>query len=294
MLGHRPLIVDKRHRLGGLQLDSPYPNNWIVGVRDLTGEQLALAIHEHIVAEGIAHQLNTEVVDIERTQNGFRLTVTCRGNTQHLEGATVVIASGVRAATGGLAAARDVIFGPGTAVASTDFAGKTVAILGGGDNAFENYLFVKERGARVAHIFARTVVARQEFLDQVPADDVLTGHYEASPDDRSVNGRQYDRLLVFYGWKAELPFLATLAVSLDPKGFVVTGEHCETSVDGLFAVGEVANRMHPCVVTAMADGVTAAKTIQRRLEQGVGSRFTAMAKRAWGALKASRKAPRRS
>ncbi|MGO1766500.1 MAG: NAD(P)/FAD-dependent oxidoreductase, partial [Advenella sp.] len=51
----------------------------------------------------------------------------------------------------------NVLVGPGKHVANYEFALKDVAILGGGDNAFENALFLKERGAKSVHIYARTL-----------------------------------------------------------------------------------------------------------------------------------------
>jgi thioredoxin reductase len=70
-----------------------------------------------------------------------------------------------------------------------------------------------------------------------------------------------------YGWEPVPVFSAELALDQDDRGFLtVAGPTCETSVSGVYAIGEVAARSHPSVVTAMADGVVAAKAIQRRIE----------------------------
>jgi len=63
-----------------------------------------------------------------------------------------VIASGVRAK--GLpdhppgANWPGVLIGPGSPIVAQDYSGLSVAVLGGGDNAFENYVYVRNRGAR--------------------------------------------------------------------------------------------------------------------------------------------------
>ncbi len=91
-----------------------------------------------------------------------------------------------------------------------------------------------------------------------------------------------------YGFEAHLPYLSDMPVAFDERGYVATGDRCETAVEGIYAVGEVTNRMHPSCVTAMADGVTAAKAIQERLDSGVGAQFAAMAQRAWAGRHPSR------
>ena len=74
--------------------------------------------------------------------------------------------------------------------------------------------------------------------------------------------------MVFYGWQAQLNGLESLGLSCSEKGYVNTHVHtAETNVSGVYAIGEVANRHHPCIITSMADGVVAAKAIQYRLEQ---------------------------
>jgi len=71
---------------------------------------------------------------------------------------------------------------------------------------------------------------------------------------------------VLYGWQANIGFLDGLALAIDERGFVQTDmATAQSSVQGIYAIGEVAQRMHPCVPTAMADGVVAAKAIEKQL-----------------------------
>jgi thioredoxin reductase len=162
-----------------------------------------------------------------------------------------------------------VIVGPGDEIMSADFQGKRVALLGGGDNAFENYAFVKERGASKATIYARTLRAQKQFVDRVPASDIVVGASDVDPAARTVNGQAYDWILVLYGWQANIGFLGDLQLTRDDRGFVQTDiVDAQTNVPGVYAIGEVAQRMHPCVPTAMADGVVAAKAIEKILTSG--------------------------
>lgn len=80
--------------------------------------------------------------------------------------------------------------------------------------------------------------------------------------------RAYDVFIVLYGWEANIPSAlnAWRDRLLDERGFVATNAFCQTHEPRFFAIGEVADRMHPCVVTAMADGVVAAKAMLVGLE----------------------------
>ena len=102
----------------------------------------------------------------------------------------------------------------------------------------------------------------------VLGDGVRIGPYRVDPAARSVDGRRYDLILVFYGWEPQAGFADSLQLARDARGYIRTDfATAETSVPDIYAVGEVANRMHPCVVTSLADGVVAAKAIQRRWER---------------------------
>ena len=63
-------------------------------------------------------------------------------------------------------------------------------------------------------------------------------------------------------------WLAELALETDARGYVVVDGNMETSCRGVFAVGDVANPMHPCIATAIATGTMAARQIQTLLARG--------------------------
>ncbi|QRG05955.1 NAD(P)/FAD-dependent oxidoreductase [Xanthobacter dioxanivorans] len=276
MLGFRPCIVERRPVLGGLQNDNPYPNQWIAPVLNRTGLEVAADIHRHVLEHDIVCRLSEAVTALEVVEGGFRVTT---AGGEIILARTAVLASGVRPVKGGFTASDGVIIGPGRTMFHAEFEGQSVAILGGGDNAFENYIFVRKRGATRVTIFARTIRARREFLEKVPPADVRIGAYPVAPDVPSVASQRYDRILVFYGWEPYLPYARHLGLAHSSRGFVETSADCETSVPDLYAIGEIAQRMHPCCVTSMADGVVAAKAIQRTLEQDAVARFAERVRR---------------
>ncbi|CFV85822.1 oxidoreductase [Bordetella pertussis] len=187
-------------------------------------------------------------------------------------GKSLVIASGVRARglPGHPQQARwpGVLIGPGSPIVAQDYAGLTVAVLGGGDNAFENFVYVRNRGARQVDLYARTVRAQQQWVARAGTEGVRVGPYRVDPAARTVDGRAYDLILVFYGWEPQADFADSLGLERDSRGYLRTDfATAQTSLPDVYAIGEVADRMHPCVVPSLADGVTAAKAIQRRWER---------------------------
>ncbi|MFC5068432.1 NAD(P)/FAD-dependent oxidoreductase [Flaviflagellibacter deserti] len=268
-LGFDVAVVDARPNVGGLLNDSPFVNGWIATQPGVTGPDLAEQMGLSLAAIGVPLMLGCRVTNVEAGGRSFSTTFEMHtGKLRTETSRLVVLATGVRPRSGGLGSAPKLLFGPGRHVHDADFAGKTVAILGSGDNAFENYDFVRSRGADTVHIYARSPArAGRFFRERVPEAGVRIGPYEVDEDKATVDGSPYDLILVMYGW--EPTPLPGLSPELDEQGYVKTHpETCETSISGVYAIGEMTRRAHPSVVTAMADGVVAAKAIQRVLEGG--------------------------
>ncbi len=210
------------------------------------------------------------------TKNGWSIRLS---NGETLNGRFLVLATGVTPRTGGFTQRLGMILGPGPGVANTDFLGAKVAILGGGDSAFENYMMAKKRGAKSVSVFARTIRARMEMLQQANPEDVIIGGYRVDEAARMVNGVAYDQIIVLYGYEANKAALLGLDLGMRPDGFVHTDASCQTTIESVFAIGEIARRAHPCCATAMADGVVVAKEIQRRLESALIVKFSGLARR---------------
>lgn len=269
-LGLSPLLLESADTLGGLASGNPFQDNWIAVLPGLTGREVGANIARSVGLAKVPVVTSARVHQLQRRDGGF-ITAFQGKEAGEIGSRTIVIASGTCARPlPGQAAGEHfpgVLVGPGMHIAEQDYRGKSVAILGGGDNAFENYAFVRERGAAQVHVYARSVRAQAQWFDNARTTDVHIGPHAVEPAQRRVNGRQYDLVLVFYGWEPRAPFADHLMLERDASGYFKTDfSTAQTSQDGVYAIGEVAHRMHPCVVTALADGVVAAKAIQARLE----------------------------
>jgi len=271
-LGLSSLLIEASARVGGLTNENPFRDPWIAVLPNVTGQQVAAKLARSVADAGVPLRLACTARLAALCEGGVRITLADRvERLEEVYGKSLVIASGVRAK--GLAGQptiqwSGVLVGPGSSIVAQDYTGLAVAVLGGGDNAFENFVYVRSRGARDVHLYARTVRAQRQWVARVSSDTLHVGPYQVDPAARTVNGRPYDLILVFYGWEPRMAFAADLNLERGEDGYICTHfATAETSVADVYAIGEVAHRMHPCVATALADGVVAAKAIQHRREQ---------------------------
>ncbi len=274
-MGFSPLVIESSGRAGGLSASNPFEDTWNVTAPGLTGEEVAARIKQSLDSARVPVLLNSRVTRIERGDTpggtGREVFKVFFGADLPLHARFVVIASGVEPRTPPdweRDHYDDVLVGPGKHVANYEFALKNVAVLGGGDNAFENALFLKERGAKSVHIYARTLRCQRHWMKFLNESDVTTGTYTFDPETRLVNGRPYDAVVVLYGFRARLQGMEDLGLDCNELGYIRTDfQTTQTNLPGIYAIGEVTHRQHPCVVTSMADGVVAAKAIQKELEK---------------------------
>ena len=248
------VLLEASAQLGGLQTRSPYENLWIPGVQGQTGQQVAVRLAAHAEAVGVDVRLNCPVVSI----NGRHVTT----GGDIFTAPYLVIATGSRSRGGGFRAAPNVAIGPGVAMETLEVKGRRVAILGGGDNAFDQARFVRDRGGNVT-IFSRKIPRAQKLLQAlIPEVRLVVGDYAADQDAMTVNGEPFAAFGVMFGFEAVVP----AGLSLDLlDGYIAVDRFGETSQSGVYACGEVTNFWHPCVTTAAAHGIQVAKQISLRL-----------------------------
>ncbi len=255
-LGVACVVLEAAPLAGGLQTRSPYENLWIPGVQGKTGQDVAASLAQHASDLDIDVRLNTPAIAV--SADGRSVT-TAYGN---LHSPCLVIATGTQPRTGGFAPSATVAIGPGAPMEALDVKDKRIAILGGGDNAFDQARFVRDRGGEVT-IFARSGLRAQKLLqDMIPDVHVKVGPYEASQAGMTVNGDRFDAFGVMFGFEASVPQGLNLRLE---NGYISVDRNGETSLSGVYACGEVTDFWHPCVTTACAHGIQVAKQISLRL-----------------------------
>jgi thioredoxin reductase (NADPH) len=156
------------------------------------------------------------------------------------------------------------------------FRGKTVVVVGGGDTALEDALYLSKicskvylvhrreefRGSRILQqrVFAEpritlvlssvveNIAGNDEGVTSVHVKHVVTGETQ----DLATDG-----VFIFVGFKPNNG-LVPAGVKMNAAGYVITDEKCETSLPGIFAVGDLRQKYANQIVLAAADGCVAA------------------------------------
>ncbi len=294
--GLRPLIIEREPALGGMVRRNPFPHHSLLGRPAAQARDNADEFARHIRQAGVECWLGAEPARVNREAGGgFGLDVAFSGGRppQSLPCRALVLATGTdfrgaewldRAGNARrLAAQGRVHVGP-TWVGEPDTQlGAHVAVIGGGDNAFDVADFLIRKGVKATIVLRATAPRAQALLvERVKAGiadglaAVLTGRTVAALEEHGAGLRLRlndgtellaDHVVLTLGYRpnTDAPWLAALALAQDRDGYLAVDGNMETSCPGIFAVGDVANPVHPSVATAIGSGTMAARTIQQRL-----------------------------
>lgn len=154
------------------------------------------------------------------------------------------------------------------------FKNKNVAVIGGGDSACAEALYLAGIASHVDLIHRRNELrATKSIAERIFADEKITVHFnsvatEIAGDERvsAVNVEnietkqtekiEVDGVFIFVGMEPRTSLLETL--KKDENGYIVTNDSMETSVSGLYVAGDVRSKPLRQIVTAAGDGAVAA------------------------------------
>lgn len=180
-------------------------------------------------------------------------------------------------------------FGKGVSYCATCdgffFKGKTVVVVGGGDTALEDALYLAKITKRVYLVHRRDTFRASRILQQrvtsecnieVILNSIVSEVRSNEQGVRAIALRnmqtgeerelETDGVFIFVGFLPNnqlIPF----GVNLSADGHVLTDEKCETSIPGIFAVGDLRKKYANQIVTAAADGCTAALAAAHYVEE---------------------------
>lgn len=154
------------------------------------------------------------------------------------------------------------------------YKGKTVAVVGGGNSAAEDALYLSHLAKKVYLIHRRdSLRATKIYHEPLLRAENVEFLWDSSVSDFSVDGRingvivenlksgekseiSIDGLFVSIGRSPATELFGEL--ELDKNGYIVADESTRTNIEGVFAVGDVRTKALRQVVTAVSDGATAA------------------------------------
>ena len=273
-------LVLEANQLGGQVAVSAEVDNY-PAVPHTMGWVLANSMAQQVQAMDVPIQY-ARVTALERTGEGFRLRVeggedlTCR---------SVILANGAKRRKLGCPGEEEFL-GRGVSYCATCdgafFKGRDVAVMGGGNTAVEDALYLAGICRSVTLIFRRDrLTAQRKLVEAAEGKENLrlcprslvtavTGGdlVEAVEITGAENGEKrslpVSALFVAIGLEPDnAPFAPPLA--LDDYGYILAGEDCKTNVPGVFAAGDSRTKLLRQIVTAVADGAVAAMQAERFL-----------------------------
>lgn len=259
------LIIEKGLP-GGLMNYTNIVENY-PGFTSINGPNLAENFKQQLDSLEVTH-LCDEVIKIE--EGNIKKVFTKKSEYQAKK---VIIAIGRSPKKLGLPN-EDKLFGYGISYCSLCdamlYRNKNVAVYGGGNSAFEEGIYLAK--------FAKNVIVLNRGLS-LRADNILQKKIKEYPnihvineckvtklngEDRlesiEVNGDEIldvDGLFVYIGYRPDTKFLENLNIC-DDLGYILVDKNYETNIKGIFAIGDVTKKSVYQIVTAVAEGATAA------------------------------------
>jgi len=267
--GLKTAIIEKLG-IGGQIAVSDLIENY-PGFPSVSGGELMKNFEDHAKAVG-AEFIYTEVKGIE-AKGDVRVVTTGKGA---LETKTVILCSGAQPKRLGFTGEVEYL-GRGVSTCATCdgpfYRNKPVAVIGGGDTAVKESIYLSKIASRVYHIHRRDRFrAEKVLIDRIaqrPNIEILWRHSPVAVegDESGVTGLRVsspetgereikvDGIFVFVGIEPNTGFVAC---DKDPQGFIIANGNMETSIPGVYAAGDC--RVTPLrqVATAVGDAAIAA------------------------------------
>ena len=268
----KSVLVLEAVNYGGQILNTPDIENYPAEAH-ISGYDFSTKLYEQAKELG-AEFIFEKAVDI-KSENGTKVVVTAKNS---YEAETVIIATGSASRKLGLEDEERLV-GKGVSYCATCdgnfYRKKVVAVVGGGNTALEDALYLSDIAEKVYLIHRRDsfrgeeanvsrLTAREnvEFIynsnvTKLISDKRLRAIEVTNNLDGSVRTVELNGLFVAVGRIPENRNFANL-VKLDDAGYVEAGEDCHTSCAGIFVAGDNRTKTLRQLVTAAADGAMAA------------------------------------
>jgi thioredoxin reductase (NADPH) len=279
----RPLVIEGLQAGGQLMMTTAVEN--FPGFRDgIMGPDLMAAMRAQAERFG-AEIIQGDVTRVDLSQRPFRIEA--EGTTYSAR--TLIVATGASAKLLGLPAERS-LMGHGVSTCATCdgffFRNKPIAVVGGGDSALEEAIFLTRFASKVTLVHRRDAFRASKIMqEKALANPKIEMAWNSLVEDIKDTGKgevtgivlrdiptgalrqvPVDGVFVAIG---HTPNTALVAGQLetDANGYLVTRDGTKTNVPGVFACGDVQDHTYRQAITAAGSGCMAALDAERYLER---------------------------
>lgn len=271
-------VIEQKPMSGGQIVDTYEVDNY-PGIPGINGFDLAMKMREHAEKLGVEFT-NEEVLELEALGEVKRV----KTNEDIYEAKTVIVATGAMHAKLGVPGEAE-FAGQGVSYCATCdgafFRGKTVAVIGGGDVAVEDAIFLARMAEKVYVVHRRdqlratktlqTAMLSLENVEMVWDSELvnITGDGPVSSMRVRNKKTEVEKEIAVEG--------VFIAVGINPitkllegvvemdNGYVVADETGKTTVSGIFVAGDARKKQLRQIITAAADGANAVTSVERYL-----------------------------
>lgn len=269
--GAKVIVIESGAPGGKLNLTAHIEN--YPGVKKKMGPELAYGMYEQSLSFGASLKMTEvkQIIDL----GDYKKVITSK---EEIETKAVIIATGTKERKMGLPL-EDKMTGQGISYCAVCdgpfFKGKEVAVVGGGNSAIEESLYLASIVERVHVIMRRDVFRADDYLVKQALDnEKITFHFKKKPhvliiEDNKLKGLELEDsvtgeieplevqgIFPFIGLNPVTDFVKDLGITND-QGYIKVDENMETSIKNIFAIGDVREKTLRQVVTAANDGAIA-------------------------------------
>ncbi|NLJ89546.1 MAG: thioredoxin-disulfide reductase [Clostridiales bacterium] len=274
------LVIEKLPVSGGQIIRTNEIDNY-PGLPGISGTDLGQRLKEHINQYEVEH-VNGEVAKFEVKGDIKEITL---DNNKVYRGKAVLIATGADPRKLGIDG-EEKLQGLGVSYCATCdgafFRNRVAAVVGGGDTAVEDALFLsricdkvylihRRDEFRAAKIYLEKVkvtpnieIITDSVVEEIIGDDIVEKIKVRNVKNQEVNELEVNALFVAIGNKPNTEVFKDI-IDLDPNGYIIANEEGTTSVPGIFAAGDVRTKTLRQVITAASDGANAISSVEKYL-----------------------------
>ncbi|MFI3230962.1 MAG: thioredoxin-disulfide reductase [bacterium] len=275
----KTITIEKQTMSGGQILNTYEVDNY-PGLPEINGFEMGQKFRKH--AEKLGSQFVRDEVTNLDIMNKTKV-VSCKKNT--FETRTIIIATGAKHKLLG-AEGEDKLYGKGVSYCATCdgafYKDKIVAVVGGGDVALEDAIFLSRlckkiylihrrdefRGAKVLQEKVLTLknieLVLDTVVDKISGEKEVEGLEITNLKTNQKNTLEVDGVFVAIGIEPNSKIFEE-HLTLDSSNYIIANEDCKTSVEGVFVAGDVRTKALRQVVTAVSDGANAITSVEKYL-----------------------------
>ena len=278
----QPLVIEGIEAGGQLMLTT-LVENW-PGHRDgIMGPDLMAEMRAQAERFG-AEIVQSHVTAVDLSSRPFKV----RTDEAEYAGQTLIVATGASARLLGLPSERQ-LMGHGVSTCATCdgyfFRGHEIAVVGGGDTAMEEAIYLTRFASRVTLVHRRDSLRASKIMqDKARANPKIAWRFNSEVEEIQDTGKGEVTMMVLRdvksGARSEVPVSGVFVaightpntslfrgqLEMDANGYLLTHDGAKTNIPGVFACGDVQDHVYRQAITAAGSGCMAAIDAEHYLE----------------------------